>query len=90
MLRSVKDIRGYGMHTTDGDIGRAYEFYWDDETWTIRYIVVDTRNWWPGKKVLVSPPMDRTGKLARPSRWSTWISIRRPYSNSQRMIHPSQ
>jgi hypothetical protein len=28
----------------------------DDETWTIRYMVIDTRNWWPGKKVLVAPP----------------------------------
>jgi len=27
----------------------------DDEAWAIRYMEVATRNWWPGKKVLVSP-----------------------------------
>jgi hypothetical protein len=31
------------------------DFIVDDETWAIRYLEVDTRNWWPGKKVLVSP-----------------------------------
>jgi len=30
------------------------DFIIDDDTWTIRYLVVNTRNWWPGKKVLIS------------------------------------
>ena len=28
---------------------------WTTEDWVIRYMEVATRNWWPGKKVLVSP-----------------------------------
>ena len=39
----------------DGDIGHVTEFVVDDKTWAIRYLVVDTRNWWPGKHVLISP-----------------------------------
>jgi hypothetical protein len=31
------------------------DFIIDDETWAIRYLIVDTQNWWPGKKVLISP-----------------------------------
>jgi hypothetical protein len=41
--------------STDGEIGSVDGFIVDDEAWTIRYIEVATRNWWPGKKVLVSP-----------------------------------
>ena len=39
----------------DGEIGHVEDFIIDDETWAIRYLIVDTHNWWPGKKVLVSP-----------------------------------
>jgi len=38
----------------DGEIGHIDDFIIDDETWAIQYLVVDTRNWWPGKKVLIS------------------------------------
>ena len=40
---------------SDGEIGHIEDFIIDDETWAIRYLVIDTQNWWPGKKVLVSP-----------------------------------
>jgi hypothetical protein len=43
MLRSVKGIHGYSMQATDGDIGSVYAFYFDDDLWTIRYLVVDNR-----------------------------------------------
>jgi hypothetical protein len=46
---------GYYIQACDGDIGHVEDFLVDDDVWTIRYMVVDTRNWWPGKKVLVSP-----------------------------------
>jgi hypothetical protein len=46
---------GYYIHATDGDIGHVEDFLLDDESWAIRYIIVDTRNWLPGRKVLVSP-----------------------------------
>jgi PRC-barrel domain len=54
-LRSVKEVMDYYIEATDGDIGHVEDFVIDDESWEIRYMVVDTKNWWPGKKVLVSP-----------------------------------
>jgi hypothetical protein len=55
-LRSCNAVRGYHIHATDGDIGHVAGFLIDDETWAIRYLVVDTSNWWVGHKVLIAPP----------------------------------
>ncbi len=54
-LRSVKEVKGYHIQATDGEVGHVEDYIVDDETWAIRYLVVDTRNWLPGRKVLVSP-----------------------------------
>jgi sporulation protein YlmC with PRC-barrel domain len=54
-LRSANEVTGYHIAATDGDIGHVEDFIVDAETWEIRYLVVDTQNWWPGKKVLVAP-----------------------------------
>lgn len=54
-LRSTSFITGQGIQATDGEIGYVDDFIIDDETWAIRYLVIDTSNWWIGKKVLVSP-----------------------------------
>ncbi|HVQ76115.1 MAG TPA: PRC-barrel domain-containing protein, partial [Candidatus Binatia bacterium] len=54
-LRSSGAVIGYHIEATDGDIGHVEDFLVEDSSWAIRYMVVDTRNWWPGKKVLVSP-----------------------------------
>jgi hypothetical protein len=54
-LRSTKAVMGYHIEAVDGEIGHVDGFLVDDEAWAIRYIEVATRNWWPGKKVLVSP-----------------------------------
>jgi len=54
-LRSTQNVDGYHIHASDGDIGHVEDFIIDDETWAIRYLVIDTRNWLPGKKVLISP-----------------------------------
>ena len=53
-LRSVKAVTGYHIHASDGEIGHVDDFLIQDTDWSIHYIVVDTRNWWPGKKVLIS------------------------------------
>ena len=45
MLRSLKDLRGYAIRASDGVIGKVDDFYFDDETWAIRYLVVDTGTW---------------------------------------------
>ena len=54
-LRSIHEVSGYHIHAADGEIGHVEDFIIDDETWAIRYLVIDTRNWWPGKQVLISP-----------------------------------
>lgn len=54
-LRSVRAVTGHGIEATDGAIGHVDDFLIDDRSWEIRYLVVDTRNWWPGKKVIVAP-----------------------------------
>ena len=54
-LRRTREVIGYYIHAKDGDIGHVEDFLVDDETWDIRYMVIDTRNWWPGKKILVAP-----------------------------------
>jgi hypothetical protein len=54
-LMSIDEVTGYYVEARDGDIGHVEDFLVDDQGWAIRYLVVDTRNWWPGKKVLVSP-----------------------------------
>jgi uncharacterized protein YrrD len=54
-LRSARDVMGYYIHATDGDLGHVEDFLVDAETWAIRYIIVDTRNWLPGRRVLISP-----------------------------------
>jgi sporulation protein YlmC with PRC-barrel domain len=55
MLSKAKTLKGYGLHSLDGEIGKVKEFYFDDRHWTIRYLVADTRNWLPGRQVLISP-----------------------------------
>jgi hypothetical protein len=54
-LRSCKAVTGYHIHATDGDIGHVSGFLVDDDTWAIRYLIIDTSNWWIGHKVLVAP-----------------------------------
>jgi len=54
-LRSARAVTGYHLQATDGDIGHVADFLVDDQAWAIRYLPVDTTNWWPGKKVLVAP-----------------------------------
>lgn len=54
-LRSTNEVSGYHIQAKDGDIGHVEDFIVDDETWAIRYLIIDTKNWWSGKKVLISP-----------------------------------
>jgi sporulation protein YlmC with PRC-barrel domain len=54
-LRSTHEVTGYNILATDGEIGHVEDFIIDEETWAIRYLVVATTNFWPGKKILVSP-----------------------------------
>lgn len=55
LLRSVKEVKGYNIAANDGDIGHLDDLFVDDSEWTIHYALVDTRNWLPGRKVLIAP-----------------------------------
>ena len=55
MERSVNSLKGFSIEAKDGAIGEVEEFYFDDETWTIRYLIVKTGSWLSGRQVLISP-----------------------------------
>lgn len=71
MLRSVDQLYGDKIRASDGEIGRVKDFYFDDLTWAVRYAVVDTGSWLPGRNVLISPHaiggLDESGKFLRVS-----------------------
>ena len=54
-LRSSASVTGYHIHATDGTVGHIENLLIDDAGWGIRYLVIDTKNWWPGQHVLLSP-----------------------------------
>jgi hypothetical protein len=54
-LRSAKEVRGYDIQASDESIGHIDDFIVEDDIWEIRYLVIDTSNWWFGKRVLVAP-----------------------------------
>ena len=59
-LRSVREVTGYRIEAEDGSIGHIEDFIANDKDWITRYLVVDTRNWLPGKKVLIVPSWVRS------------------------------
>jgi hypothetical protein len=67
MLRSIKQICGDKLGASDGEIGHVKDFYFDDQSWAVRYVVADTGSWLPGRKVLISPhafgSLQQAGKL---------------------------
>jgi hypothetical protein len=54
-LRSIAAVEGYHIHATDGEIGHVKDVLVEEADWSIHYLIVDTKNWWPGKQVLISP-----------------------------------
>lgn len=69
-LRSVNEVIRYHIHASDGEIGYVTDFLIDDSDWSIRYLVSDTKNWWPGRKVLISP------RTIRNIDWSVhWVNV---------------
>ena len=54
-LRSANEISGYALEAIDGAIGHVETFLFDDADWSVQAMVVDTTNWWPGGRVIVSP-----------------------------------
>ena len=79
-LRSAHELHGYHVHGSDGTLGHVEDFIVDDETWQIRYLVVDTSVWWLGRRVLIAP------------QWASrvsWAAREVHLSISQKMIKDS-
>ena len=55
MLQNIKQLYGDKLAAVDGEIGHVKDFYFDDESWAIRYLVVDTGSWLTGRLVLLTP-----------------------------------
>jgi hypothetical protein len=67
MLQSIKKLYGDNLGAAEGEIGHVKDFYFDDKNWAVRYVVVDTGTWLPGRQVLLSPhafgSIHQSGKL---------------------------
>lgn len=55
MLRSIEELEKYGVQANDGPMGHVRDFFFDDASWVVRYVVVDTGGWLWDRKVLISP-----------------------------------
>lgn len=66
MLRSFKQTRGMAVEAVDGFIGEVDDIYFDDHEWIVRYYVVDTGKWLPGRKVLIPPHVVRPAAPGHP------------------------
>jgi hypothetical protein len=55
MLLSIKELYGNKLGASDGEFGHVKDFYFDDRSWVVRYVVADTGSWLPGRQVLISP-----------------------------------
>src|ERR1017187_9119041 len=55
MLQNITQLIGHKLAASDGEIGHVKDFYFDDQSWAVRYLVADTGSWMPGRLVLISP-----------------------------------
>jgi hypothetical protein len=70
MLNKAKTLKNYKLSCIDGEIGKVKGLYFDDHFWAIRYLIVNTSNWWLGHQVLIAP------QWIRDVNWSeTTISV---------------
>lgn len=54
-LRSARTVASHRIAASDGDVGHVADFLIEEANWIIRYLVVDTGTWLPGKEVIISP-----------------------------------
>ena len=66
MLHNVKQLYGKKLGAIDGDIGHIKDFYFDDKTWAVRYVVADTGSWLSGREILLSPNAFGTDAFGNP------------------------
>ena len=53
-MNNASRLIGKTVNALNGEIGSVDDLYFDDQTWSVRYLVVDTGKWLPGRKVLVA------------------------------------
>jgi hypothetical protein len=80
MLRSLKVMHGYTVHAKDGEIGKVHDFYFHDDNWLIRYLVVDIGHWLPGRRVLIA-----TSALGKPN----WEGLSFPVGLTREQVRKS-
>lgn len=80
MLRNVEDLENCSIRATDGEIGQVKDFYFDDDAWAVRYLVVETGTWLSSRKVLISPIA-----LGQPD----WLARTLPVNISQAQVRNS-
>ena len=76
-LRSAREVIGYYVAATDGDIGHVEDLVIDDATWMLPQLVIDTRNWLPGRKVLIDTSRLRSVDWAEPAHRGRHVAARR-------------
>ena len=86
-LRSATDMIGHDIRAEDGAIGHVEDLIVDDEDWVVRYIEVDTKNWLPGKKVLVQT--SRIHHMSWPER-SVALTLKRQAIESAPAYDPTR
>jgi hypothetical protein len=55
MLTKTSHLKGFVIRATDGELGIVDQFLFDDDTWCIRYLIIETGGWLGGRRVLISP-----------------------------------
>lgn len=80
MLRLLEPLLGYEIEATDGEIGRVHDILFDDRSWKVRYLVVDTGKWLSGRRVLISTEVVKT---------PNWSSERVPVELTKKQIEES-
>jgi hypothetical protein len=55
MLRPFHSLRGSALAASDGEIGKIREFYFDDELWIVRYLIVEAGSCLSSREVLIVP-----------------------------------
>jgi uncharacterized protein YrrD len=86
-LHSARDVTGYYVQAKDDDVGHVEDFLVDDHTWAIRYLIVDTRNWLPGRKVLLAPSWIKNVSWDESK---VYVDLRRQEVETSPEYHPSK
>jgi hypothetical protein len=54
-LRSAHEVKNYHIHASDGEFGHVKDFFVTEADWIVRYLLIDSRRWLPGREFLIAP-----------------------------------